>query len=367
MGAKEEAREAVGLALAAKKTVNKKILSHLTLHEAVEWAMSPMDVSGAPPAPEQYVSFARIWKTVRNHPDLESQVQMTIETSTPGEVENAENQMRRRSKDALRRAIKANQSIMRKGATKAARYFYDSSPFFEKLKLIIPIVMGEIMRTPTSYNDEITFEDLMQRLSYTDINNVLSALATLEANGAISTTATWGKTGPVSSYENPIELKPGIWTFNPFGKETYNFTLSEPSSEIFADILLNLRHPDNQSKWVDMFGAIPLPEEKISKSLIVEIALWNLYHSLLHPFSTEVTAPDILRDNTARIVPVRSTQEGGISILDVLLDDTQGEPLSERDQSEGVDQSALEALADDEDFRGLVAKLTLTYLKEKKD
>ena len=355
MGAKEEAREAVGLALAAKKTVNKQIISHLTLHEAVEWAMSPMDVSGAPPAPEQYVSFARIWKTVRNHPDLESQVQMTIETSTPGEVENAVNQMRRRSKDALRRAIKANQFIRREGATKGARYFYDSSLNSEKLKRIIPIVMGEIMRTPTSYNDEITFEDLMQRLSYTDINNVLSALATLEANGAISLHQ--DSTNPVSSYENPIELKPGIWTFNPFGKETYNFTLSEPSSEIFADILLNLRHPDNQSKWVDMFGAIPLPEGRISKSLIVEIALWNLYHSLFHPFSTEVTVPDILRDSTVTIISAETLLEDGYG----------GEPMSEKDQSAAIDQITIQALAKDKVFRDLVATLAFTYLKEKED
>jgi hypothetical protein len=94
------------------------------------------------------------------------------------------------------------------------------------------------------------------------------------------------------------------------------------------------------------------------------------------------TAPDILRDSPLQTVSVEAVMDGGeftnteIEAVGAALSVNQrvdktlaeeGEPLSEIDQSGGVDQSALEALADDKDFKDLVAKLTLTYLKEKKD
>ena len=345
MGLKETAIKAVELALASSNYTNTRHLRHLTLREAVEYAMRPLDVSGAHPTEEQYVNFSRIWKAVCNHPEL----------TTP----RGQGTGNRRNKDIVRRIIKANQCIRREGATKGSRYFYDSSVELQKLELLFPIVTGEIMRTPISYNDKITMEDICQRLRYTRPSNIDEVLENLSKNAAIDHNIGYGP--GVTGYEK-IKLNPAIWKFHPFGKGTYNFTLSDPSTEIFADILLNLRHPDNQSKWADMFGAIPLPEGKISKSLIVEIALWNLYHSLAHPLSTEVTAPDILRDSEFQTISVATIMEEGIDKAR-----SEGEPLSETDQSRGTDQSALEALADDEDFKDLVTKLTLTYLKEKKD
>jgi len=383
MGAKK-AREAVGLALARKHTTTKKHLSHLTLDEAVEYAMRPMDVLEAAPTEEHLVRFERIWDAVRNHPDL-------LEMSPQKTSTRRRRTHRRRNKDAVRRAIKANPRLKRQGATKGARYFYDSSLSFEKLKLLTPIVLGEIMRTP--FINEINHEDLCQRLSYTDPANVADALYNLEKNAAID--GYLGDGTGTTGYEK-IWLKPGIWKYHPFGKETYNFTLSEHTSDIFADLVLNMfllqaefddaspgdELSENQSKWVDMFGATPPPEGMISKSLIVEVALWNLYHSLPRMARARSTAPDILRDSPLQTVSVEAVMDGGeftnteIEAVGAALSVNQrvdktlaeeGEPLSEIDQSGGVDQSALEALADDKDFKDLVAKLTLTYLKEKKD
>jgi len=381
MGAKAMARKAVGLALKSKTQTTRKHLSHLTSREAVEYAMRPMDVSGAPPTEEHLVRFDTIWNAVRNHPTLPR----NFSTKTSKAVR------RRRKKDAVRRVIKANPRLKRQGATKGARYFYDSSLASEKLKLLTPIVLGEIMRTP--FINEINFEDLCQRLSYTDPANVADALSNMEENAAID--GYLGE-GTSTTGDEKIRLKPGIWKYHPFGKETYNFTLSEHTSDIFADLALNMFYlqaefdnaspgdelSENQSKWFDMFGATAPPEGMISKSLIVEVALWNLYHSLPRMARARSTAPDVLRDAPLQTVSVEAVMDGGeftnteIEAVGAALSVNQsvdktlaeeGEPLSEIDQSGGVDQSALKALADDKDFKDLVAKLTLTYLKERKD
>jgi hypothetical protein len=86
-------------------------------------------------------------------------------------------------------------------------------------------------------------------------------------------------------------VKPGIWSLEEDSKISRNLTLSKSAVGLFEDLRSRLGElfrrkergqEDPSDSWWDVnFGRIPPPKdrERISQSLITEIALWNLFHS----------------------------------------------------------------------------------------
>ena len=261
---------------------NAKLMSHLSLEESIRAAFSLLDTRGHNPNRIQRVSLIDLASITSRHPTMQK-----INSSTPGISKAAR---RRRRHDALKRAIKAIPEIRREGSTKDSYYVYDSTAVASDA--ITSAVLEQIIRYPPHNASEIIADmDMM------DSDQLIDSLHSIEGAGAIDFD------------EYKFELKQGIWELSPGGKRTLTITLPEHTINLFGELATRFtavqefitsrghqgpvqdsefskpfhEASNDLEKWqgsTDISGTsqyLPFPMTPISKSMIVEIALWNLW------------------------------------------------------------------------------------------
>ncbi len=261
---------------AGAPALGKEELDTLTLEEAVIAAFSLLKTQGnEDPSEVQCIRLKHLAFVLSGHRALRR-----ITHGTPGLPAD---RRRRRRHDALKRAIKAIPEIRRKGSTKDSYYVYNSAA--PASHAILSAVLEQIIRDPP-----MSIDDIIMKMDMMDGDTLIDSLHTLEDESALEFD------------EYHWELKPGIWEVSPGGKRTLTITLPEHTLNLFDE--LTARFTDVQESinehggfqdpvaggsttksgidydllsWQRDFDDIPFPMVPMSKSMIVEIALWNLW------------------------------------------------------------------------------------------
>jgi DNA-binding transcriptional ArsR family regulator len=240
-----------------------------SLEQCIIDVFSSVDTQGNEPEEQHGITVSQIANVLRNHPELPANtdaqgkpLSMEIDDDTK-ELAAA-----RRARDAIKRTLKAIPEIRLIGSTRNAHYVYDST-WTGQHDEILRKILSELMRNggnmPPMEIVEVFDEDESTVLEYLDA---------LEEEGVIELKRQNRKRAWVF-------IRPGIWGFEPGGKGSFNFTLSSRSSNLFDDIahsldLIRTAGLKDEPRWP--FPDIAIPEDNLSRSLIVEIALWALYH-----------------------------------------------------------------------------------------
>ena len=240
----------------------------VSLEQCIIDVFSSVDTQGNEPEEHQRITVSEIINVLRNHPDLPANTDakglpLSMEIEPSSELAAA-----RRGRDATKRALKEIPEIRRIGSTKDAHYVYDST-WTGQHDEIQRKILSELMQNGGNMAPLEIVEEIDE-----DESTVFEYLDVLESEGIIELKRQNRKRAWVY-------ICPGIWGFEPGGKGSFNFTLSSRSSSIFDDIELELElirkaGLKDEPRWP--FPDIAIPEDNLSRSLIVEIALWALYH-----------------------------------------------------------------------------------------
>jgi len=277
----------------------KKRFRGLSLEKSIRAAFWPLDTRGYKPSHTQRVRLIDLAFCLTHHPIMQK-----INSGTPGISKEAR---RRRRHDALKRAIKAIPEIRREGSTKDSYYVYDSTAVASDA--ITSAVLEQIIRFPPG-----NASDIIREMDMMDSDQLIDSLHHLEGQGAID----------FDDYK--FELKQGIWEIKSGGKRTLTITLPDHTLNLFGELAtrftavqefitrrghqgpvsfpadseyiisgqegagLDLNKWHNSTRQGQGVSILPFPMTTISKSMIVEIALWNLWKQHNSPSQEPVDA-----------------------------------------------------------------------------
>ena len=278
--------------------VSGDLLDKIPLSECVRAAMQAFDLRGEFQVdhvdPHQGIRLGLLEAVLAEHPDVlqhyDGKPYVYSQGGPPryaGEVVNST----RNSREAIKRAIRKVPGMERRGATRGSFYVYDST----KVENPVPHLVSLLMRTKGDAN----FIELLANEDSKQWQKIGGSDALLEAlwynDGTFYTVPLVNDRHRMDG-EKPI-INPSIWSAADSYKKSYNLTLSKPTVDLFEDLTINmvalmeegkgeapLGPRDKKSKhtswWWAAFDQIPIPDTRLSKSLITEIALWNLYHTM---------------------------------------------------------------------------------------
>jgi hypothetical protein len=252
-------------------------IEKIDLQDAIRLAMLELDIEGEEPEDYQKVSIADLELILWKHPRVRVHYPPTKPNLTDeyGQHHPYFMDSTRNAREVIKREIRKVPQIEKRGKKRGSYYVYDST----KTMKTIPLLVSLLMRTQGDAN----FAELLSIEDSRHIEAIGGEQSLLEALWDNNETFYVTHDGIGDGNERP-QLNPSIWSAADSYKRSYNLTLSEPASDLFEDLIVNMtalmKGGDGSDWWEAAFNQIPIPDQRLSKSLITEIALWNLYHSM---------------------------------------------------------------------------------------